>query len=324
MKIIVEQAHAGQSSEQTQFQAPIQNHRFDMDGRKNPALTNHKIQSIEQTHNCAAIQAFPAATPCLECFMPQKTLPFLHSGALLITVRRPPGPLAVALRFLLAALMAVALPAHGTRQLPAPIDESARIAIEQFLMQQSAGLPGKVGITIDLPQSGALPPCDALEPFLPSQARLWGRVSVGVRCISGQPWTRYVQAYIAVTGSYQVAAQAISRGQALTSADIVLREGDLTTLPASVVADPSQLIGMTALNGIASGAPVRRDLLRREMVVRQGQNIKVVSRGAGFAVSAEGKVMTDASLGGVVQVKMQGGHLISGVVRLEGIVERSN
>jgi len=204
------------------------------------------------------------------------------------------------------------------------MDGSARIAIEQFLMRQSAGLPGKVSITIDLPRSGALPPCDALEPFLPGQTRLWGRVSVGVRCISGQPWTRYVQAYIAVTGSYHVATQAISRGQALTSADIVLREGDLTTLPASVVADPSQLIGMTALNGIASGAPLRRDLLRREMVVRQGQNIKVVSRGAGFAVSAEGKVMTDASMGAVVQVKMQGGQLISGVVRPEGIVERSN
>ena len=256
--------------------------------------------------------------------MPQKTLPFLHPSALLITPRRPSGPLAVALPFLLAALMAAALPAHGTRQLPAPVEGSARFAIEQFLVQQSAGLPGKVGITIDLPQSGALPPCDALEPFLPSQARLWGRVSVGVRCTSGQPWTRYVQAYIAVTGTYHVAAQAISRGQALTSADIVLREGDLTTLPASVVADPSQLIGMTALNGIVSGAPIRRDLLRSEVIVRQGQNIKVISRGAGFAVSAEGKVMTDASLGAVVQVKMQGGQLVNGVVRPDGIVERSN
>lgn len=256
--------------------------------------------------------------------MPQKTLPYLHPGALPTTLRPAADPLALALPFLLAGMMAVALPAHATKQLPAPVEGSARIAIEQFLLQQSAGLPGKVGITIDLPQSGALPPCDALEPFLPSQARLWGRVSVGVRCTSGQPWTRYVQAYIAVTGSYHVAAQTISRGQALTSADIVLREGDLTTLPASVVADPSQLIGMTALNGIASGAPIRRDLLRSEMVVRQGQNIKVVSRGAGFAVSAEGKVMTDASLGAVVQVKMQGGQLISGVVRPDGIVERSN
>ena len=215
------------------------------------------------------------------------------------------------------------MPAHGARQLPAPLAGDARPVIEEFLASQTSGLPGKVVISIDTPLSGALPPCEALEPFLPGRARLWGRVSVGVRCLSGQPWTRYVPAYIAVTGSYHVAARIISAGQALTPADITLREGDLTTLPAGVVVDPAQLIGMTASNAIASGAPIRRELLRGAMLVQQGQNIKVISRGAGFMVSAEGKAMTDAALGAVVQVKMQGGQLLSGIVRPNGVVERS-
>ena len=42
-----------------------------------------------------------------------------------------------------------------------------------------------------------------------------------------------------------------------------------------------------------------------------------------FEVSAEGKAMTDAALGAVVQVKMEGGKLLSGIVRPNGIVERS-
>lgn len=223
----------------------------------------------------------------------------------------------------LTLLAAFTVPAHGARQLPAPLSGSARPVIEQFLASQTAGLPGKVEISIDTPLSGSLPPCETLEPFLPARARLWGRVSVGVRCLSGQPWTRYVPAYIAVRGSYHVAARAIGAGQALTPADIALREGDLTTLPASVVVDPSQLAGMTASNAIASGAPIRRELLRGVMLVQQGQNIKVISRGAGFVVSSEGKAMSDAALGSLVQVKMQGGQLLSGIVRPNGVVERS-
>ncbi len=175
-----------------------------------------------------------------------------------------------------------------------------------------------------MPMSGALPPCDAPEPFLPSGARLWGRLSVGVRCNTNPQWTRYVPAYIAVTGTYYIAARTINAGQALTLADAELREGDLTTLPAGVIVDPTQLNGFTASNRIASGAPLRRELLRAAVVVLQGQNIKVVTQGAGFVVSTEGKAMTNAAAGAIVQVKIQGGQLLSGVVRHDGIVERSN
>lgn len=200
----------------------------------------------------------------------------------------------------------------------------ARPVIEQFLATQTAGLPGRVRISIDTPLSGDLPPCDALEPFLPSGSRLWGRVSVGVRCNAGQPWTRYVQAYIAVIATYQVATRQIEAGQALSPADTAAREADLTTLPASVIVDSTQLRGMVALNRITSGAPIRRELLRGMSIVQQGQTIKVVTRGQGFVVSTEGKAMASAATGALIQVKIQGGQLISGIVRPDGSIERAN
>ena len=170
----------------------------------------------------------------------------------------------------------------------------------------------------------ALPPCEAPEAFLPAGSRLLGRVSVGVRCDASPPWTRYVPAYIAVVSSYYVAARPITAGQALTPADFAVREGDLATLPASVVVDLAQLSGVVASNRIASGAPIRRELLRGVVLVQQGQSVKVVTRGAGFLASAEGKAMTDAAAGAVVQVKMQGGQVLSGVVRPDGSIERAN
>lgn len=237
------------------------------------------------------------------------------------TLRSLIGPVALALLMMLATMGALtATPARSAT----PLSGSARAAIEKFLADQTAGLPGKVGITIDTPMSGALPPCEALEPFLPGSTRLWGRVSIGVRCNTNQPWTRYVPAYIAVMGSYYVAARPINAGQALTFADAAVREGDLTTLPGSVVVNPDQLNGMIASNRIASGAPLRRELLRGAALVQQGQNIKVVTQGAGFVASAEGRAMTDAAVGAIVQVKIQGGPLLSGVVRPDGTVERPN
>ena len=234
-------------------------------------------------------------------------------------------PLQAPFAGVMAVLLALAVlthDAHGAA--PLPLSGYARPVIEQFLVSQTAGLPGKVRISIDAPRSGSLPPCDALEAFLPGGAQLRGRVSVGVRCNAEPRWTRYVQARIAIIGTYHAAARQIDAGQALSSADTVVREADLTTLPASVVVDASQLAGQVALNRIAAGAPVRHEQLRGVLLVQQGQTVKVVSRGPGFVVSTEGKAMSAAAAGALVQVKMQGGQLLTGTLGADGIVERGN
>ena len=223
-----------------------------------------------------------------------------------------------------AVLLALALPAAAHAAEPLPLSGYARPVIEQFLARQTATLPGKVQISIDTPLSGNLPPCDALEPFLPGGAQLRGRVSVGVRCLASPGWTRYVQARISVMGRYHAAARQIEAGQILTAADTVVLEADMASLPASVIVDAGQLLGKVVLNRIASGAPVRREQLRGVLLVQQGQTLKVVSQGQGFVVSTEGKAMTSAEAGDVLQVRIQGGQLVSGTLRADGIVERGN
>jgi len=223
-----------------------------------------------------------------------------------------------------AVLLALAVPSAAQAAGRLPLSGYARPVIEQFLARQTAALPGKVQISIDTPLSGNLPPCDALEAFLPGGAQLRGRVSVGVRCLASPGWTRYVQAQIVVMGRYHAAARLIEAGQILTAADTLVLEADMASLPASVMADTNQVLGKVALNRIASGAPVRREQLRGVVLVQQGQTLKVVSQGQGFVVSTEGKAMTSAQAGDVLQVRIQGGQLISGTLRADGIVERGN
>lgn len=232
-----------------------------------------------------------------------------------------PGPCGAALVLMLAlALLGPLAPAHGATPWSSPL----RPAVEQFLAAQTTGLPGTVRISLEAPASGELPACDGqVAPFVPAGTRLWGRVSVGVRCTGQPPWTRYLQAHIAVNASYYVAARQIEAGQPLTPADFTVRQGDLTALPASVVLDASALDGVIALNRITSGAPLRKEGLRAPAVVQNGQTVKMTAQGAGFVVSTEGKAMTSAAAGALVQVRLANGQLINGVVRPDGSVERA-
>lgn len=231
------------------------------------------------------------------------------------------GSAVVGLLVLVLALLAPTGAAAAAQ--PAPAARSAQSAMEQFVLRRAIGLPGKVSVRFDEAMLQALPACAAPEPFLPGGARLWGRVTIGVRCNAEQPWVRYVSAQVAVTGVYYVAARPISVGQLLSAADVEAREGDLTALPVSVAVDVAQISGRVASNRIASGAPLRRELLRAPVIVQQGQIVKVVTQGAGFVVSTEGKSMSQAAAGDLLQVKTRGGVMVSGIVRSDGTVERA-
>jgi flagella basal body P-ring formation protein FlgA len=199
--------------------------------------------------------------------------------------------------------------------------EAIRSAALAFLQQQSAGLPGKVEITVAPAFPRGLAACAMLEPFMPSGARLWGRMTVGVRCAGERPWTLYLQARISLRATYYLAARAMSPGEVLTAADLVARDGDLTGLPQAIVTDPSQAVGSVTLTRVAGGMPLRRDMLKSPSAVSIGQTVRVVAAGAGFAISAEGSAMNNASPGQQVRVKTANGQIISGVVKDGSTVE---
>ncbi len=199
--------------------------------------------------------------------------------------------------------------------------ESIRSAALAFLQQQSAGLPGKIDITVAPAFPRGLAACTTLEPFMPSGARLWGRLTVGVRCAGERPWTIYLQARISLRATYYLAARAMAPGEVFTAADLVARDGDLTGLPQAIVTDPSQAVGSVSLVRIAGGMPLRRDMLKSASSVSIGQTVRVVAAGQGFAISAEGSAMNNASPGQQVRVKTANGQIISGIVKDGSTVE---
>src|SRR4051794_34087522 len=65
-----------------------------------------------------------------------------------------------------------------------------RSVAEQFLLTQTAGLPGEVSVKMGaVDPRTALAACPAPEAFLQPGARAWGKTTVGVRCTAPSAWT---------------------------------------------------------------------------------------------------------------------------------------
>ena len=195
-------------------------------------------------------------------------------------------------------------------------------ALDDFLRIQTQGLPGKVSYRVTpLDSRTQLAPCEAFEPFAPSGNPAWGKTTIGVRCLGPSSWTVYVQAQISVQAKFLVAARTLTAGQVVGANDIIGKNGDLGKLPPTVLTDSEQAIGKTVKFGIASGQPLRSDQLIAPWAVQQGQNVRTLSRGAGFSVTSDGKALSNAVEGQIVQVRTPSGQTVSGIARAGGIVE---
>src|SRR5918993_5653986 len=130
-------------------------------------------------------------------------------------------------------LLALVLASPFVGAQPGDFAHGARVFLEK------QGLPhgGEVEIVVgEMVSRLTLAPCARYEPFVPAGAKLWGRSSLGVRCVEGANWTVFVPVEIRVWSVVQVAARPIARGRPVTPDDVRLDRVDLTRISGSVLA----------------------------------------------------------------------------------------
>lgn len=223
----------------------------------------------------------------------------------------------------LACLSAMAI--DGTRDsqnVDAKQDlQALRESVKEFLTRESGGLPGTVTIEVGPIDSRLnLANCNVPDIYLPGGARLWGKVSVGVRCNTNAHWAIMVPSMVKVAGNYYVTSRPVMQGQTLSENDIAAVVGDLTSLSSNVVTDPSQALGHTSMMSLGAGIALRQDSLRLQQVVIQGQTVRLTSNGSGFRVSTDAQALNSASEGQLVKVKTSSGQVISGTAKAGGVV----
>lgn len=229
-----------------------------------------------------------------------------------------PRPLVFTLTPALLALGLAASPGALAQQSQEPV----RLAVERLLLAETQGLPGRVTVSLGaLDPRNQLPPCTQLEAFLPAGSRAWGQVNVGVRCLAPSPWSIFVPARVSVFGDYLVIARPLQAGRTVGLADLRREQGDLASLPESVMQEAARAVGQTTRYALAAGQPLKSEMLRIPPAIQQGQKVRVESRGSGFQVSNQGTALNTAAEGQVVQVRLAGGQVISGIAHPGGVVE---
>ena len=214
------------------------------------------------------------------------------------------------------ALAAIALLAHAEGQ---AIDEQP---LRVYLQNELSGTVGRADITIgNVDPRLHLAPCARFEPFLPAGARLWGRGTIGVRCVEGASWSTYIPIHVRIYGPAVVAARGLSAGQTLSPADVRIEEVELTREPPGVLNDPAQVENKSLLRTLTMGQPIRGDQLRARPVVASGEQVKLTYSGSGFMVSAEGRALAPAVDGQNVRVQLQSGKILTGAGGAGGVVE---
>jgi len=148
-----------------------------------------------------------------------------------------------------------------------------------------------------------------------------GNQTVGVKCQSPVAWTVYVPVKIKVFKSVIVTTRPLTTNQVITATDIKLQNWDLSTLRQGYIESRNEVIGMALKHPIAMGVAVNSYNLKKQKLVRRGEQITLMASIGDMDVRMMGIALSDASLGQRVRVRNSSSkRIVEGVVNASGMV----
>lgn len=164
-----------------------------------------------------------------------------------------------------------------------------------------------------------LPVCAETRFFLPANAPLWGRGSLGVRCDAPTPWSIYLSYQNRLTGPALVATRPIAAREQPVKGDVELRQIEYTQSPA--VYPRALPVDARVNRPIAAGQAIVIGALELQNVIQAGRKVRLQVRAAAFSIGQEGTALNAAAPGAVVRVKTPGGRIVQGVANQDGTVD---
>jgi len=234
---------------------------------------------------------------------------------------------------LIAFALGAGLVLHGPRALAVePVSpEAIALATIEDVLRAPLAKRGATATTQVAPPDvrRTLAACTRAVGFLPPGARLVGKTMVGVRCTEGASWQTFVGVDVRVSGPVWTTTRALRPGDVIGGADLVptnapLASADFDANPRGLASLDSRApapIGSTVQRATANGRPLVQADVKQAGRVDAGEAVRVVYRGDGFAVSAEGRAVGAADPGAVLLVRLASGSLVNGMLRDDRNVE---
>ena len=226
---------------------------------------------------------------------------------------QPPfhAPRASRRRVLAHALAVASLGA--TTAASAQVSEPWTLQVQQWANQTTLPTGARIEVEVGaIDPRLTLAPCARITPYLPAGSRLWGRSRVGLRCDEGARWNVSVPVTVKVFAEAWTVSEALPAGTVLQASYLQRSEVDIAAEPSPVLRDPQAATGRALLRALKPGQPVRETDLKARQWFAAGDTVRVVSTGAGFAISADGQALGPGIEGQSVKVRIDGGRVITG------------
>ena len=158
-----------------------------------------------------------------------------------------------------------------------------------------------------------LAPCQRAEPYLLPGMKLWGRSRIGLRCVEGTSrWNVSLPLTVHVFAPALVATGPLDAGTILSAEHLRQAEVDLAAEPGAVFTDIAALLGRSLGRPVQAGEALRSGSLRQRQWFAAGSQVKVIARGAGFAIAGEGQALNQGLDGQDVRVRFENGRTVTG------------
>lgn len=183
-----------------------------------------------------------------------------------------------------------------------------------YFQARLAGISDEVRVELKTDPAHLLR-CEAPEFSTPGNSRLWGNMSVMMRCGNEK---RFIQVQVQASGHYVVATRSIPRGTTLDAGSVTLKRGRLDSLPNQALTLTEQAVNAVTLRDITPDMPLTRAMVRQPWRVKAGQQVQVIAQGDGFSVNSEGRALNNVAVGQEARVRMESGQIVSGTVDTDG------
>lgn len=165
-----------------------------------------------------------------------------------------------------------------------------------------------------------LAPCNKVTPFLAPGTRLWGAARIGLRCTEGAVrWQVYLPIAVKVFGTAQVAVRSLPAGHTLAPGDLHEAEFDWAQARGAVFA--AAPLGRVLSRALAAEQGLRDSDLAPLQWFAAGDTVRIVYKGADFAVAGSGEALSAGLDGRSVKARTAGGRIVSGLPRPMRVLE---
>jgi flagella basal body P-ring formation protein FlgA len=227
----------------------------------------------------------------------------------------------------LACAWAVALLAGVTTSgVAAPLQgvESIEQAVRSFLQTQAPSVKGSVQVTVGSvdPRLQLAECAEPLQTLFAPGSRPVGNVTVGVRCPGPASWSIYVPARVEVHDRIVIINQSLPRGAVLSPEVLAVDDQDVTSLTGGYFTDPQAVIGKVTRRPVIQGTAVSQALLQEARLIKRGDRVSLVARGAGLEVRMEGEALEEGGRGEKIRVRnLNSRREVQGTVSGPGVVD---